>query len=1088
MDTSIVGPVNRPSRMKNVTGAPKHDDGASAPRGAIESIEQLVPMQFGILYGCLTDESKKVYMGQWVGTLLGPFDPAAFKQAWQLVVDRHTILRTAFEWQLKADPIQIVIRNVPVAVEFLDLSDTADTVTLDDQVKSFLQADCTKGFDLARPPLMRLALLRLSPQRHVLVWTRHHLICDGWSLAELFDELFTCYHAILDGHAPDLPPAVPFGRYVAWWTARDLQSAEQFWRERLVSLHFGAVMASARRGTETDFSEQIRLIDSSRLADFRDACRAHRVTLNTLVQGAWALVLARHRDSDDVVFGATETMRPDDIDLNERCLGPQINTLPVVVRAWQGSGAGAWLRAVQASAIAARQHGKISLPEIAACCGSGRGQDLFDSVLVFQNYPTQASALPKELGLTLESAQDISIPDLPINLIVEPGDHLLCRLIHDRTRVDDNEAKSLLQSLDAALQALAKADAAPLWTVDIRPDLQPRYAGLTVPSADPQITILHHIAEAPDEAIALVQGGRQLTFGELRGRAKGVAGGLVQQCGAGKRIGLLCRHSIESVIAVLGILWSGGAYVPLDPTLPRARLAGMASDADLSAVVADPAVDAGPGIQSEMPVPVLPFASLDGAVARRLVLPAVTPNSLAYVIFTSGSTGRPKGVMVPHHALLAIIDARPAVFPEPIGGALLTFPLFFDGSVTMLFSTLARGARLVLPDPSPVIDATALCRTIARAGVTHTLMVPSLYAALLEAAEPAQLRGLTTCAVAGEACDAGLVRRHFNDLPRAALVNEYGPTETTVWATLHRCHPDDGNGIVPIGRAIKGVRVYLLDSHLRPTVPGTAGEVFIAGCGISWGYVGNPGLTAERFLPDPWSVVPGARMYRTGDRAVTRADGHLVFLGRNDRQIKLRGYRIELGEIEAALAGEPGAAEIAVLVRGDPPRLVAYVTGRPGEPMADQKGLQQALVARVPAYMVPTIVVLPSFPRLPNGKLDRNSLHDPIDGAADPGPAPEPGDEAALAALWREVLGCDFVSATRDFFDLGGTSLLGMRLVALIRTKLGSRIELYDLFRNPTVRALARVVATDRVMTPGGVGPIARRQRPRVTAAPLVGA
>jgi acyl-coenzyme A synthetase/AMP-(fatty) acid ligase len=332
---------------------------------------------------------------------------------------------------------------------------------------------------------------------------------------------------------------------------------------------------------------------------------------------------------------------------------------------------------------------------------------------------------------------------------------------------------------------------------------------------------------------------------------------------------------------------------------------------------------------------------------------------------------------------------------------LLTFPLFFDGSVTVMFATLARGARLVLPDPSPVLDPAALCRTIARARITHTLMVPSLHGALLEAATPGEFASLTTCSVAGEACEGQLVRRHLADLPNAALVNEYGPTEATVWATSHRCVAADAESGTPIGRAIDGVRIHLLDAHLRPVPAGAAGEIFIGGRGVAWGYVGNPALTAEKFLPDPWSAEPGARMYRTGDRAVRRADGNLLFLGRTDHQIKLRGYRIEPGEIEAALCAEPGIAEAVVLVRGTPEageRLVAYVTGRPGQPIPGAAALQSAVAAKLPSYMVPTVVVLPAFPRLPSGKLDRRALPEPVEGPADHGPAPEPGDAVARGA------------------------------------------------------------------------------------------
>jgi amino acid adenylation domain-containing protein len=1064
----------------------------------------LAPIQFGILFGCLKDKTRTVYLGQWRGTLDGQLDAVRLGCAWQALVSRHAILRTAFDWQLKAEPLQIVLRDVAASVDLVDLSALPGPAAREERLAAFLAEDLARGFDLDRPPLMRLTVLRLGAERHVLVWTRHHLTCDGWSLAEMFGELFAIYQALGEDRAPVLPPAMPFTDYVRWWHGADRAAAETYWRERFADIDGDSLRHEPTTGHGDGFQQQQQVIAADGLGRLRAACRAQRITLNTLVQGAWALVLARHQGSDRVVFGATESIRPEENQAGGLCLGPQINTLPVIIQTWAATPVQAWLRELQAAAVAARRHGRISLPEIAACAGAGRGQALFDSVLVFQNYPLQAAALPPVLGLALSGVEDVSIPDLPINLIVEPGEALVCRLIHDTAAVTAAQARQLLAHLVAGLFALAEAKESPVSAVDVAPELRPAPVPFGPHPAASGETVLHRIAAAAaDDAVALVQGETEITYGALKRRVAALAATLRRRLGPDQRIGLLCRPSIESVIGLLAIQWSGGAYVPLDPAMPGPRLAAMIADAALAAVLVDPAADAAILRDAAAGLPILDYAEMaeDGSAAPEASLPLPTPEALAYIIFTSGSTGRPKGVAVAHRSLLAIVDVRADVFPEPVGGALLTFPLIFDGSVMILFATLARGARLVLPervpDPAPALDPALLCRTIAQARVTHTVMVPSLHAALLDAAQPGEFDGLVACAVAGEACDGDLVRRHFAALPHTALVNEYGPTEATVWASAYRCRPDDAGTSAPIGFPIRGTAIYLLDAHQRPVVPGTPGEIVIGGRGVALGYVGNAALTAERFLPDPWSTDPwagesGNRMYRTGDRAVARADGALLFLGRSDQQIKLRGYRIEPGEIEAALRAEPGVAEAIVLARGAAERadrLVGYVVGRVGEAPPEPRALQTALEAKLPAYMVPIVMILPALPRLPSGKLDRAALPDPADAmTAGAGPAPAPGEEAALAAVWRAVLRREVVSATADFFDLGGTSLLGMRLVAQIRAGLGAPIALYDLFRYPTIRALAPVVAQARAQAPVAPAAIPRRERQRVSASSRSGA
>ncbi len=1026
-----------------------------------------------MLYGCLADPSKTVYCGQLQIPLRGTLDLAIMRNAWQSVVERHDILRTAFDWELKSEPLQIVLARVETDVDFLDLTMMSDEER-EIQLAAFLADDLGHGFNLHQPPLMRLAIARLGVDHHTLIWTRHHLTCDGWSLAVMFSELFTIYAALRDRRVIDLPVARPFANYVQWWQTRDQQALQRFWADRLSAFEFAGTQAPA---SEVSFRETVRILDRPVMESIRAACRTHRITVNTMSQGAWALVLNRHRGIDDVVFGATEAIRPDEEE--GICLGPKINTLPVRIQIDPQARIGDWLRGIQASAAAGRQHGRAALSEIASACGLREGRALFDSVLVFQNYPLDGASAPESAGLCLGPTQDASTPDLPLTLVVEPATELTCRLIHERERFSDAAADDLLESFMGALLALANAGTVPVRLLDIRPDLLP---ALEATDAAPGGTVLHRIAAVPPEDCAIIAGSARITFGALVQRAHAIGRAIETRFGRGQHIGLACAHSSDSIAALLGIQWTGGAYVPLDPRLPPSRLAAMAADATLATIIVDPAVDAATEMTSVPPL--IGLAELEAGSEQGNAPDLPTPDALAYIIFTSGSTGRPKGVAVTHRNLIASVAARPAIYPEQVERALLTFPLIFDGSVLGLFSTLAQGGTIVLPDPAPVPDPVALCRLIARLGVTHTVMVPSLHAALLDAAAPGQLSSLIACGVAGEVCEPRLVAQHFAMLPGTALVNEYGPTEATVWASAYRCQPKDANGPVPIGKAVPGTRLYLLDRHLRPVPIETTGEIYIGGTGVAAGYVGNASMTAERFLPDPWSGQPGARqtgarMYRTGDLAVARPDGVLTFQGRADQQIKLRGYRIEPGEIEAALLSAPCVAEAVVSLRSDDgtDRLVAYVVPRPGD-AAESSALRAMLAARLPNYMVPHVVVLPDLPRLPSGKLDRGSLPAVAQDITVTGDTPVGADEIALVELWGKVLGHTAIPVNEDFFALGGTSLLGMRLVAQIRTRLAPQMELHHLLRHPTVRELALIVRDCRTEAAAPVA-IARRARQR---------
>ena len=647
-------------------------------------------------------------------------------------------------------------------------------------------------------------------------------------------------------------------------------------------------------------------------------------------------------------------------------------------------------------------------------------------------------------------------------LSVECGDGGSSALYYDDAvfaNATAGEIVSMLQTLAAsasrspnmppmALPFLPESTLRVLADYGVGPALPPETA--TIPQR-----IASHAARTP-EAIAVRSGASRVSYGELW-RRSGQLAGFLRERGAGQEtlVALAMHRSLDAVVAMVGILRSGAAYVPVDAAYPPDRQRLVLEDCGASMVLTHDNLLANatlPGVNIHQ------FAECFGAENASAEL-VPDPASLAYVIYTSGSTGRPKGVQVTHANLRDSTCARFAVYAAAPEKYLLLSSFAFDSSVAGIFWTLATGGELTLPSPGTEKDVQALSGLITSGRVTHLLAVPSLYRALLEQSEPAALDSLRVAIVAGEECPAGLVTAHGQRLPNCALYNEYGPTEATVWCTSHLCGAIDGAASVPIGRPVPGASTYVLDAHMRPALPGVAGEIYIGGRGVSRGYVGQAGITAARFVPDPFSESGGERLYTTGDRGRWRSDGSLEFLGRIDDQVKLRGFRIELGEVEAALHSHPGVQEAAAVVRKgrtEEPRLVGYAVAKSGYEIASSD-LRRHVAAGLPEWMVPSaIVLLDAMPRSPNGKVDRNALPSPDEdaGRSAEGRQPSTPTEAALAKIWCDVLKLDRVGVDETFISVGGDSLLGLQVIARAR-QAHIRISARLLFEYPTIAGLA---------------------------------
>lgn len=1040
--------------------------------GNIEAIYPLTPAQEGILFHSLLAPDAPLYFQQYTCVIEGRLDIALFQKSWQHVIDRHDVLRSLLAWEGRDKPLQIVRRRVVPAWRVEDWRASANP---GNRLDRYLEADRASGFELDVAPLMRFGLFRVGEEASQFVWSHHHIILDGWSLGIILGEVLATYEAWEADKQPDLGSPARYRDYVRWLKSRDRGEDEAFWRGRLGDFQAATPLAfdqssSHRPWAERHAQESVR-VDRQTAESIASFARSQGVTLNTLLTGAWAIVLSRYSGEQRVVFGNTVAGRPHDLAGSLDMVGLFINTLPVSVEVTLDAGVKDWLTRIQKDQIDASLHELTPLVDVQKWSGVGSGEPLFESLLVFENVPGAAG----ETSLLISDVQYLQRSNYPLAVLVMPGDELDFVLLFDAERFEGSIIRRLARQLVHVLEEFSHHAAGRVGDVGFFPDeeLHQLLHTWNQTSTDyPADRTIHALFEEASishpHAVAVAGSGVQLTYAELDDRANALAGRL-RQLGVvtDDRVAVALERSPAMVVGILGALKAGGAYVPLEPTLPDLRRRQL-----LEGVSARVIVGANDTWQTEGPpvVVVEPDGRLadayanDGADSHGA---EVSPDDLAYVIHTSGSTGTPKGVAVTHRSLVNSTNARLVEYRAPVGTFLLVSPFVFDSSVAGIFSTLTQAGTLVLPGSGMEQDVHHLGALIQRHSVSHTLLLPSLYALLLELTDPAALQTLELVMVAGEPCPPELIDRHRTLLPHARLVNEYGPSEATVWCTVHDVTATgqvSSGGRVPIGHPIANTQVYVLDELGRPAPVGVPGELHIGGLGLARGYLNDPQLTATSFVDCQFETVGPVRLYRTGDVARRLDDGSIDLVGRLDHQIKVRGQRVELAEIEMTLRQHPAVRDAVVVYR--PPsgagssRLIAYAETGSAEESVAAGELVLFLADRLPPVMIPSSVMrLNALPRGSTGKIDRALLPDPM---TEPNErmtrflAPAGPIEEQLASIWAEVLGLETVGAGDNFFALGGDSILSIRVIARAHQR-GLTISPKDFFDHPTIKGLAGV-------------------------------
>jgi amino acid adenylation domain-containing protein len=1014
------------------------------------------------------DPASAVYNVPTTVRVRGALDEGALRRALDEVVRRHEVLRSSYT-HVEGEPVQVTAPAAPVPLPLDDLSALAADAR-DAESLRIANEEVRTPFDLARGGLLRARLVRLADDDHLLLLTAHHIVTDGWSVAVMFRELAALYEAFSAGRPSPLPElALQYADFAAWQRehlrGERMDRLSEYWTRRMKDAPALLELPTDRpRPSEpTSAGRTLRFeLPAALVAELHLLARREGASLFMVLMTAFSAVLSRWSGQDQVVVGTPVANRGRAE--TEEMIGLFVNTLAIRADLAGAPTLRQLLKRVRGTALEAFAHQELPFEKLVELLKTERSlghHPLFQVMLVLQN-----AGAAREIGpMRLESQRSdagASRFDLSLSLR-EHADGLAGWVEYATDLFDASTVERLVAHLHTMLQAMAadadaRVDAVELLVGAERERVLGGFNATAAPA--PGAPSLHALferaADAWPGALAGIDADDALEFGALEERANRLAHHL-RALGVGpeSRVGVCVERGPRALVALLGVLKAGGAYVPLDPAYPADRLRWMLAECGRGVIVAQAAVaDRLP--EHACRVVLLEDPAIDACSARRPApAPGAGPDSLAYVIYTSGSTGRPKGVLVPHGSAVGLIAQSVARLDVRPGDRVSqTASLNFDLSVLEIFASLAGGAAVCFIPPQTMASPAELVETVRARGITQMMVTP----AVLEMIPAESLSGVRTLCSGGDRCPPELAARWAGG---RRVLNVYGPTETTIYATAWAGGPD-GRGELPIGGPVANLRAYVVDAALRPVPVGIPGELLVGGAGVTRGYHARPALTADRYVPDAWSGVPGARLYRTGDRVRWRPDGALEFLGRVDFQVKIRGFRIEPGEIESALREHPEVRDALVMARteGGEKRLAGYVVPAGGA-APDPAALRGWLRERLPEYMVPAAwCVMDAFPLGSSGKVDRRALPAPegVRAAASASVPPRTEAERKVAAVWAEVLGVEAVGVHDGFFDLGGHSLLLVKVQARLREAFGVPVPITHLFRYLTVSALAEAL------------------------------
>ncbi len=1030
----------------------------------IQNVYPLTPMQHGMLFHAMENPASTAYVEQYSYRIEGEVDAELFEQSVNHLIKRHDILRTVFNTRMPEQPLQVVLKNRPIKLRIEDIQELSQSQQ-EAHLENAKVADRTKGFDLSRGPLMRVSLFKTGEKSCQILWTYHHILMDGWCIPLVTHEVFQAYQDLAANRAVALPSIPSYGRYIEWMEAQDSGQATEFWQRYLEGYeqHIAYPKKQPNKNEEYKPTEYRLALDASLTARLQTLAKENNVTLYTLLQTLWGVLLQHYNGTDDVVFGSVVSGRPAAISGIEQMIGLFINTVPARVHCPADRAFQACLAEVQKTSLEAERFQHHPLYEMHHY--TPLKNDLINHILAFENFPVQQEMeVGSELPFKLNGLEVFEQTSYDLNLVIGVDDRIHLVFGYNTFAFDKLTIKRLAKHIEnLATQVVAQPDI-PVGNLRLTTDEEEQSIKAVCETGYdtyPTDATLHELyetqaRETPDHTAVVCQE-QLLTYRELDERANRVANALVAEgVSRGNLVAFLSDRSLNMLVGILGILKAGGAYIPIDPEYPQSRIDFVLSDSGASALLTAVSTE----VQYEFSGKVLTLEScLDAGGSSVKPDQESRSDDLAYVIYTSGTTGTPKGTLIEHRNVVQLLKHRNLPFEFNDRDVWTLFHSFcFDFSVWEMYGALLNGGTLVVVPRDVAQNPTDFLALIRSQGVTVLNQTPTYFYQLQqqEISSPEAALNVRYIIFGGEALNPKALRPWLDRYPATALINMYGITETTVHVTYkHITRAEVDEGVSNIGRPLSTLNVLILDDAMRVRPFGVPGEMYVAGHGVARGYLNRPELTASKFVDHPHAE--GERLYRTGDLARWLPEGDIEYLGRIDDQVKVRGYRIELSEIEAALLNQNSVMDAAVLVRevdGDA-TLCAYLVWA-GESTGTGV-LRAALHQRLPHYMVPTyFIAVDELPLTANGKLDRKQLLDmPLQAAVQTAyEAPEGEWETAMASIWAEVLGHERVGVLDNYFDLGGDSIKAIRLISLIGKNLSLELSVRHLYQFPNIRAL----------------------------------